>query len=621
MTSDPQSQPQHDQDDDDSRRWIGRAALLLLILLGSFCCMLLTTQLTGRGVSTRPLGDVRSAFRPDYGAGEEREAEQRVAPLDPRIIEDIQEEMEATRPTRAVQVVTVVPVAEIPAPTTPAVALVTPTPTPSPTPRPTVASPTPTNTPQPQPTDTPTAQPTGTPQPSDTPTGTPIPTDTPIPTNTPFPTNTPTPTYTPTPTNTPEPTPTNTPTPPPTSTFTPTPTPTDTPTPTFTPLPPEVMSIIPNATVQGSNNLNVVITGQNFVIGLSAWLGGVGYVVRDITVTGVTDTLINGEFVPDIPVGVYALTVQNPDGQSDTLSPAFTVYSPPYPNTFPGPAFISTFGSNASPLEGDNDHVQIIFFEVPDTAPDDLYVRIFDADTGGAYDEEAIPFNTQMTYTLRGYSGAYSNPAARSESPGPAGINSGGLITQVVVGVDGTLDDAWLTLPVTRTQGELIGSARVFKLVVQGADRDAHDDDGNWYHVALSSDPGSNVTVPGTRIFAFSWCVALPAPGDEIALYPFVPFDATDLVQYNFDFDFVPPSPSASITLLTPWRSLSAGMSGEGTLLSESYSVYPGDEATVWTARYVTGNPPRNSFSLWFHDNTGTALAIFTAPTLATPPP
>lgn len=605
--------PQQDQDDDHIRRWLRRLALILLVLLGSFGCMLLAAQIALLDMVKDSIErDVRSRVAVDYSGGEYRPA-----PLDPQVIEDIKEDLETVRPTGSAQVVTVVPIAQIPPVTPTAVAQITPTPSASATPLSPTATSAPSATEQPEPTDTPQPTVTEIPEPSETP----VPSATSLP-----PTDTPTlpsPTFTDIPTVPPPPD-TFTPPPPPTNTFTPSPTPSDTFTPTPTLAPPTVLAITPVATVQGDVGdppFDVTIIGQGFFQPVTAWLG------ENISI-GVTDasvTTINGTLSPNIPVGVYALTVQNGDGQSGNLSPAFTVYPRPHPTTTleSDVVFVTTFGPAAPPSKGDHDHVQIIFFAVPDAPDDSLYIRIFDADTGDTYDKADDPllpvFNTVMTYTVRGGPGpAYSEADARSYEPGLNGIRSGTFITQRVVGSDGTLDNDWLTLPLRRNQGELVGGSRVFKLVVQGAS----GDDGNWYHVALSSAPDDNVEVGSARVFAFSWCVVLPTPGDQVAFYPYVPFDANDVTQYNFDFDV---SSGAGITLMTPRRNLSVslpGLSGQGTSAFEQFFCFAGERATTWTARFTSGDFPGtdNYFSLWFFDDKGTSLAVFTAPTLPPPP-
>lgn len=381
----------------------------------------------------------------------------------------------------------------------------------------------------------------------------------------------------------------------------------------------------PVATVQGSGSdpdFGVTVFGQNFMAPLTTWLGDLGQNIF-ITVSTVTTTTITGMLSPNIPVGVYALTVENPDGQQGSLPRAFVVYPRPHPNTTfdSSVAYVATFGPAAPPTKGDDDHVQLIFFEVPEAPDDRLYLRIFDADTGNTHDEpgpDGLFGNTVMTYTVRGGDYAYSDPDARSDHPGVTGINSGNPIVQRTVGVDGVLDNAWLTLPISRTQGEPVDGSRVFKLAVQGAS----GDDGNWYQVAISADPNTNVAVNGARVFAYSWCVVLPSPGDAVAVYPYVPVGTNTVTQFNYDFD---ASSGSAITLTTPVLNRpvsSGGLSLDASIASEAFSTFGGERATTWTARYVVGQFPfsNNSFSLWFLGD-GTALAIFTTPVLVAPPP
>lgn len=379
------------------------------------------------------------------------------------------------------------------------------------------------------------------------------------------------------------------------------------------------MTMVPHEMIQGSGSdpsLDVTIIGDYFM-GSQARLGQ----SIQINVLTVTHTTIDGLLARDIPVGVYGLTVENSDGQQGVLSGAFTVYPRPHPTSTLDSevAYVNTFGSAASPTEGDDDHVQIIFFEVPNGPDDLLYIRIFDADTGGAHDEtgpDGAYGDTAMTYTLRGGGGAYTTLDARSHHPGPPGIASGTLTAEQVVGVDGALDDNWLTLSVRRNDGELIGESRIIKLVVQGTS----GDDGNWYQVAISSDPNDNIGVAGARLFAFSWCVALPGPRDEVTLYPFVPTGANLVTQVNFDYDV---SPGAAITLSTPLRDLPVtSLSGDGDSASEEFIPSADEKNATWTARYASGDipPNKNDFSVWFLGDNTYALAIFTKPTLVSPP-
>jgi len=387
-----------------------------------------------------------------------------------------------------------------------------------------------------------------------------------------------------------------------------------------------VLAITPIATLEGSGSdpdFNVTIIGQNFMSPLTTWLGDLTQNIL-ITVLNVTSTAINGTLSPNIPPGVYALLVDNlSDGVDVAVLPrAFTVYPRPNPDITldSDVAFITTFGPAAPSSAGDDDHVQIIFFEVPEVSPSDtLYVRIFDPDTGGANDGAGLtPIGeTVMSYSLRGGTGAYTDLAARSDHPGPAGINSGILITQIAIGVDAALDGTWLALPVNRDQGELVagGTRRVFKLVIQGT----AGDDGNRYQVAISTDPSNNLAVSGARVFAYSWCVMLPNSGDEVAVYPYVPAGTSSFTQFNFDFEAATVLGTA-INLASPLRSRPVdplNLSGENETRSQLFDVFGGEDATTWSAQFVAGMTfPINTFTFWFLGDGGTPLAIFAEPSL-----
>ena len=237
------------------------------------------------------------------------------------------------------------------------------TPTRTPTSTTTVTS-TPTKTPTatPPPTDTGTATPTATPTPSNTSTTTPphthtptrTPTSTPSVTHAPTATDTPTPSATPTLTHTFTPTPTATPTNTPTATRTGTATPTHTPTVTWTPTWTPTLTLTPTRTntptpsatptrtptntpseprphissvdpVTGYNDrqTNLTIYGSNFVAVPALRLGE--RILDDDDVSFVDTTRLFAVVQSGLPVGVYDLTVTNPDGQSDTLTGAFTV--------------------------------------------------------------------------------------------------------------------------------------------------------------------------------------------------------------------------------------------------------------------------------------------------------
>ncbi len=472
---------------------------------------------------------------------------------------------------------------------------------------------------------TPTPTLTGTPTPTPTLTGTPTPTSTPTPT----PTGTPTPTSTPT--GTPTATSTSTPVPPtltslpprpttasPTQTYTPTPTATPTLTPTPVP-PPSIFSITPEQGVR-SAPVPVVIRGANF-FGVPTAMLRTGV---SITISAATADTLTGTVPAGLVPGVYALSVTNPDGQSDILSPAYIALNPPSPNTTLETGYVSTFGTAAtSPSNGDNDQVQVIFLEIPDTVTNMLYVRIFDPDVGGEHDEQqGAGWDTATTFSLYGGSGAYANPAARQATfatTADPGISTGTWIISQTFAVSDTLNGTWYTFAtVNPSQGETVGNKRVFKLSVVGANS---GDDGNVYNVALSTDPLTNVAPAGSRVFAYSWTFLLaPDLSQRPPLYPYVPSGTASFEQHNWDMDYV----DGTVTLHTPMRDIvipGSDISGDDVEAQSSHTTQDGEHGATWTVtmEFSFGAGPWNDVTFWAVGN-GTDLPIFTHPTMDPPP-
>jgi hypothetical protein len=321
--------------------------------------------------------------------------------------------------------------------------------------------------------------------------------------------------------------------------------------------------------------------------------------------------------------GVYALTVINPDSQFDTLSPAYIALNPPSPDTTLETGFIVTVGPDASESLGDDDHVQVIFFEVPASYTDSLYLRIFDADTGGDGDEFRGAWDTTITYTLRGGDDAYTHPNARSSHPDSSGINSGNLLTQTVIGNDGAYNNNWNLVfgPYSAGDGEepVVGSSsRVFKFVVEGAT----GNDDNYYNVALSTDPLTNTAPAGSRVFAYSWTFFITTDvAQRPPLYPYVPPGTSVFEQHNWDMDYT----SGIMRLHTPMQDITvpeSGISGNDEEAWSAYSVQSGEDGTTWTVTMeFTATPLLNDVTFWAtRDGGAEDLAIFTHPTTDPPP-
>jgi hypothetical protein len=566
--------------------------VFLLILLLGFACLVITAQMA---VTPDRIWQVPANMLSELNPDEVFETwERRIEPLRPEVMTPPPWDPRRIL-TPAGTAIVVPPATLLPAlgTSTPEEVAVVPTPSPSAT----LLTRTPT------PTRTPTGTPTSTPTPTSTSTSTP--------TTTPTPTRTSTPTPTPRPTSTPESQP---------ATDTPTPTATTPPTPTFTPiLPPTILSITPN---QGANSapVPVIIRGANFFGTPTVTLGAsVSVIISAATADTLTGTVPAG-----LTPGVYALRVENPDGQSAILSPAYVAFIPV--STLETGDLVTFGTAPSSPGNGDNDQVQVVFFEIPATVTDTLYIRILDPDVGGsgAFDEQqGGSWNTATNFGLYGGSGAY-DPAARwatFATTSDPGIRSGSLIISRTFAVSATLDGAWYEFAaVNPTQGEAVGSRRIFKLSVVGANG---GDDGNRYNVALSTDPLANVPPAGSRIFAYSWTFPLPRSTSQ-RMYPYVRTGAPFFEQHNWDMD----GASGTMTLLTPIRSINvpgSAISGNGVEASSSYRVDASEDGATWTVtmNFFTAGP-WDDLTFWAEDEAGAgvgaALAMFTRPTMSSPP-
>jgi hypothetical protein len=359
----------------------------------------------------------------------------------------------------------------------------------------------------------------------------------------------------------------------------------------------------------------VTITGTNF-FGVPTAALGVNIPISISAAT--TDTLIGTVPTGSIP-GVYALRVTNPDGQFAVLSSAYVVLGP---ETTQETGVVSTFGTAAtSPGNGDNDQVQVIFLEIPDTVTDTLYLYIFDPDLGGTLDEQqGGGWDTATTFNLYGGSGAYTDPAARQArfaTTGDPGISSGTLIVSQTFAVNDPLNETWyLFATFNPNQGETVGNRRVFKLSVVGANS---GDDGNIYNVALSTSGSSPSDAPaGGRIFAYAWTFPLVS-GSPHWLYPYVPLGIEFFEQHNWDMD----SPGGAMRLYTPTRNINMSaneISGDNAEASSRYRVDANEYEATWTVTMAFSFSGSNHLTFWVVDGTGTALATFTRPT-AFPPP
>ncbi|MCW3103816.1 MAG: hypothetical protein JWO09_2256 [Bacteroidetes bacterium] len=198
--------------------------------------------------------------------------------------------------------------------------------------------------------------------------------------------------------------------------------------------------------------------------------------------------------------------------------------------------FLCTFSKAADKSWGDDDNVQIIFFVMPATEKNPIYIKIFDPNNGGKHDEGHGPFNSKTRFSVYGGLGAHSNPDAKKHDP-EGNFKSGVQLASKTFDADMAYDDKWFSLgPFNPVEGEMqpdVGGY-VFKVVIEGLD----GDDGNLYRLFLSSDKTDNKPIEGGNMFTYEYSFRLSDVKNSVShLYPFITSNLVAVKVNIFDFD------------------------------------------------------------------------------------
>ena len=205
------------------------------------------------------------------------------------------------------------------------------------------------------------------------------------------------------------------------------------------------------------------------------------------------------------------------------------------PNEIENIDYLVTFGSDAPPNTGDDDHVQIIFFVVPYSYRQPVYLRIFDPEVGNKHDEFVGAADTFTRFSVYGGQGAFSSKDAR-EVTLTSNYKTGNLLASQVFGNDSQYDSEWYTLgPFNPLEGEEIASFNgyLLKVVVEGL----KGNDGNHYRFFLSEESGRNKSIEGANAFAYNYTFKLHKAQTLAHIYPFIENSVISITQHNFDFD------------------------------------------------------------------------------------
>jgi hypothetical protein len=210
--------------------------------------------------------------------------------------------------------------------------------------------------------------------------------------------------------------------------------------------------------------------------------------------------------------------------------------SQPVPSDEENIPFLMTFGNQAEISWGDDDFSQAFFFLIPSDYKRQVFIRVFDPDTGGKNDEIAGVWDTECRFEVFGGEGCHSDEDARETSP-IGNYKSGTLLAMKVFGNEPRYDDDWYTFgPFNPAEGEYNEDfdGYIFKIITEGIS----GDDGNMYRYYISTSGTENKPIEGANAFAYEYSFRMHNDPYEVShIYPYI-VEGTLIVQIaNFDGD------------------------------------------------------------------------------------
>jgi len=294
-------------------------------------------------------------------------------------------------------------------------------------------------------------------------------------------------------------------------------------------------------------------------------------------------------------------------------------YGQPVPSEVENIPFLMTFGKQAATSWGDNDFSQTFFFVIPGDYKKPIYIRVYDPDCGGAYDELNGVFNTETSFSVYGGKGCYTDNDAQSGEP-IGNYKSGNLLATKTFGVNPQYDKNWYTFgPFNPTEGEYVAQFKghVFKVIVEGAS----GDDGNLYRFYLSTEQNSNKSIEGANAFTFEYCFRMWDDPNQVShIYPYVDDRTITVREGNFDWD-----DDGYILIVSVVRqSQPLPVSSEDNWVFSDFQIMPKEKNTSLDIQVIKRKSPvvrNNNVVLQIKNQYNEALKFYAAPIGGVPRP
>jgi hypothetical protein len=271
--------------------------------------------------------------------------------------------------------------------------------------------------------------------------------------------------------------------------------------------------------------------------------------------------------------------------------------------------FLCTFSKEAPGKWGDDDHIQIHFFAIPDQQTQPFYIKVYDPEVGGKNDQINGVFNSFTKFTILGGKGAYSNKQARLVNP-VGNFRSGIQLASKTFSKEPDYDNKWYSFgPFNPKEGEYDSTLKstIFKIIIEGG----AGDDGNMYRLFFSSNKDQNIPIEGGNCFAYEICFRLGNAKNQTAhVYPFVDSKVVSITQHNFDFDG-----DGFIRLTSVSKKANElKTSKDGDWQMSKKMISPDEHNTSIDIQFVKGTNKPNDMTFYLTNQYNEAIAFFSSP-------
>ncbi len=264
-----------------------------------------------------------------------------------------------------------------------------------------------------------------------------------------------------------------------------------------------------------------------------------------------------------------------------------SLYAQPVPNVEENIPHLMTFGNAADESWGDDDFSQAFFFLIPKDFKQQVFIRIYDPDTGGDIDEIAGAWNTKCSYEVFGGKSCWSDVDARETSP-IGNYKSGVLLGTKIFGENPRYDKNWYTFgPFDPAQGEFVEmfDGYVFKIICEGI----AGDDGNMYNYFISTSGTENIPIEGANAFAYEYSFRMHNDPYEVShIYPYIDEATISVKISNFDWD----SDGDIIVVSVARQGQKVPVSGEDKWAQDELKVLDEEHKTSWDFQFVKSKQP-----------------------------